>query len=271
MSDTASATRHFAEACRLHQAGELERAEIAYRRVLSEDPMMVDALRNLGALLRKIGKPEEGLKYQERAVRLCPNDTGLLGNLGNVFRDLGRLESSKEAFSKAIRIDNNNTGARLGLAITLNAMKEHGSVIDTNIQFINKKEIRNEDNEYAQLLLEIGNAYHELGDFNSAIKTWGIAQNYAVGEQKLSMVLNSAQVLCSKNKYEDAENILKPFIKTNPESANVIYALAVTMKGQGRWEEACKMFEEALGKEPNYAICLNSYGLLLRDGQNTQS
>ena len=79
------------------------------------------------------------------------------------------------------------------------------------------------------------------------------------------MVLNTAQALCEKNKYDEAEEVILPLLKTFNEQPNLIYAYGVILKGKGKWEEACLNFEKAIEKEPNYSICFNTYGLLLRE------
>ena len=79
------------------------------------------------------------------------------------------------------------------------------------------------------------------------------------------MVLNTAQVLCEQKEYLKAEELLISQGEIIGMQPNIQYALGVTKRGQGKHEEAAKYFEKALSIDPNYAICLNTYGLLLRD------
>lgn len=272
MDSAVAGLRLFSKACEHHQRQELEEAELLYRESVTRDPSLVDAWRNLGSMLRQLGRPSEGLVCQEKAVSLQPSDPGLLGNLGNVLRDLGRLEESRRAFEKAKDIAPNEIGPRLGLAITLNALKQHEKVIRDLEPFIEKINCKEHENEASELILEIGNAHHCLGNDEKALNLWEQARVQSRGEKQLAMVLNTAQVLCEKQKYADAENLLRPYLKDFPVQPNLIYAIGVTVRGQGRWEEACELFTKALEHDPNYAICLNTYGLLLREmGQIHQS
>tara|TARA_B100001173_G_scaffold251481_1_gene222452 strand:+ start:2059 stop:4362 length:2304 start_codon:yes stop_codon:yes gene_type:complete len=272
MDSASSGLRLFAKACEHHQRQELSEAESLYRESVQRDPSLVDAYRNLGSMLRQMGRPEEGLVCQEKAVALQPRDPGLLGNLGNVLRDLGRLDEARSAFEKATEIAPNEIGPHLGLAITLNALKQHERLITELEPFIEKIDSNEKKNEASELILEIGNAYHCLGNEKQALILWEEARIHSQGEKQLAMVLNTAQVLCSKQNHAEAENILKPYLKHFPAQPNLIYAIGVTVRGQGRWEEACELFTKALEHDPNYAICLNTYGLLLREmGQVHQS
>ena len=76
----------------------------------------------------------------------------------------------------------------------------------------------------------------------------------AAHNQKLAIVLKRAQVLCEKNDYVAAEEILMPMMLKYREQPNLIYALGVAKKGQGKWEEAENLFKEALSLDPKYAI-----------------
>ena len=272
MDSAEAGLRLFSKACEHHLRQELDEAETLYREAVKRDPSLVDAWRNLGSMLRQLGRPEEGLDCQEKAVALQPTNPGLLGNLGNVLRDLGRLDEAKRAFEKATIIAPKEIGPHLGLAITLNALKEHEQIIRQLEPLIEEIDYENNRNDASELILEIGNAHHRLGNEKKALTLWEKARRYSQGEKQLAMVLNTAQVLCEKLKYDEAENLLKPYLKQYPDQQNLIYAIGVTVRGQGRWEEACNLFKLALKYEPNYAICLNTYGLLLREmGQIHQS
>jgi len=254
----------FEQACGQHQAGDLARAEKLYRQALSTNPELVDGWRNLGAMLRKQGKVDEGLRCTEEALKRRPTDQSLWGNAGNALRDLGRLEESKRAFEKAMLLEPKELGPLLGLAITMNKGGEYWPLIHRILPKLDALP-ENSGSNGADLLLEVGNAYHHLGDSKEALKHWQRALHYAKGEKQLLMVLNTAQVLCETQRHADAAVMIEKQIEYNPESANLHYALGVAIKGMGRWEEACKKFDQALELDPNYAICLNTYGLLLRD------
>ena len=57
-----------------------------------------------------------------------------------------------------------------------------------------------------------------------------------------------------------------------PQNENLVYAQGVIARGTGDFERAAQLFERALELNPAYPICLNTYGLLLRDiGRTHQS
>lgn len=254
----------FAQACQRHQQGDLKGAEALYREALASNADLVDAWRNLGAMLRQQGRSAEGLPCSEQAVRLRPDDQSLWSNLGNVLRDLGRLEDSRQAFERAIQLAPQLLGPRLGLAITLNRSGDYWPLIQGISPLLDGLGAE-ANGQAADLLLEVGNAYHHLGQGEQALLHWKQALTLAQGDQQLLMVLNIAQVLCEQQRHGQAEELLRKQLERHPKHSNLLYALGVTAKGQGRWEEACELFEQALQIDPRYVICLNTYGLLLRD------
>ena len=59
----------FDSAVQAHQAGDLARAEQLYRQVLTDNPQHADALRLLGMLVRRQGKPEQAVAYIREALK----------------------------------------------------------------------------------------------------------------------------------------------------------------------------------------------------------
>ena len=261
--DSSRPSLEFLKACQYHQAGRLNEARSCYERSIEQEPTHVDSWRNLGGLMRQLGMAGDALRCAEKAISLRKEDAGLWGNAGNALRDLGRLEESEQAFRKAIKIEPANLGQILGLAITLNKGKRHWDVIQlTNL--IRDVTLTN-SGALADIWLEIGNAYHCLQNKQEALKHWQWAVEACASDKQLMMVLNIAQVLCETGRYTDAEKMLCGQLREHPSNANLHYALGVCNKGIGQWERAVEWFEKSLSLDPTYTICLNTYGLLLRD------
>ena len=255
----------FNQACYWHQQQQLDKAEQLYRQAVEADQGLVDGYRNLGALLRQLGRPEEGLVFQRKAVELKPDDPGLQGNLGNVLRDLGHLTESRTAFEKAVSLAPEMSGPHLGLAITLNAMHEHEVVIEKIGSFLETFPTSGNEKDASQLLLELGNACQQVGNVEDALCYWAKSQELVDDGNNLAVVLNTAQVLCGQRDYLKAEKLLHPLLKTHHEHPNLLYALGVISKGKGDLEKAYDFFQKALEQDPDYAICLNTLGLMLRE------
>lgn len=256
----------FQKACVSHQKGDIGKAIETYKSTVHANPSHASAWRNLGALLRQQGQLVHARQCTERALQLDSKDGSLWGNYGNVLRDLGLLEESADAFRSGLQRNQESHGLLHGLAISLGHKGEHQQVIEllTPVVEASSNPI-NGSNSLAELLLELGNAHHALGQKGLALKYWNEGTHGAEGEKRLFIGLNIAQVLCGQKQFDEASQICKSLEPLFPSSANLMYAEGVIAKGQGQYDKAINLFEQSLKRDPAYPICLNTYGLLLRD------
>lgn len=245
-----------------------------YQQAVQADPNLHIAWRNLGALLRQQGKTQEARHCTEQALRLDCSDGSLWGNYGNVLRDQGLLEESCKAFREGLQRAQGSRGLLQGLAISLGHRGDHQQVVELLTPMADEAlaDTCQSDNTLAELLLELGNAHHTLGQKALALQRWREGTHGAVGEKRLFIGLNIAQVLCGDKQFTEAEKLCRELEPQFPTNENLMYAQGVIARGTGDLERAAQLFEQALESNPAYPICLNTYGLLLRDiGRTHQS
>jgi len=89
----------------LQQAGDLDRAEAAYRKAMAlnnADPMLYN---NLGVVLYTQGKMAEAAALYQKAIKLSPNLALAHNNLGVTLNASERHEEAVPAFTKAIALN----------------------------------------------------------------------------------------------------------------------------------------------------------------------
>ncbi len=86
------------------QAGDLDRAEQAYRRVLERDPTIAYAWYMLGAACHVRGRLEESVVNYQQALRLRPDFPEACNNLGVALHALRRSEESMDALRRALML-----------------------------------------------------------------------------------------------------------------------------------------------------------------------
>ena len=271
---TSQGSNLFLQACSLHQHGNISGAERLYKQAVQADPSLQNAWRNLGALLRQQGQIQEARHCTEQALRLDSSDGSLWGNYGNVLRDQGLLEESCKAFQEGLQRIPGSNGLLQGLAISLGRRGEHRQVVELLAPVADNALRRTDhgDNSLAELLLELGNAHHALGENDQALQRWIEGTHGAEGEKRLFIGLNIAQVLCGDKQFAEAAQLCQELEPLFPRNENLVYAQGVIARGTGDLEHAAQLFERALSINPAYPICLNTYGLLLRDiGRTHQS
>ena len=108
----------FQTGVKAHLAGDLERAERAYRRTIALFPGFAEAHNNLGVLLRE-RDPREALARFRDAARLAPADADGLLNLSWALIEQGELEEAADVLGRACEADPSNLEARRHLATLL--------------------------------------------------------------------------------------------------------------------------------------------------------
>ncbi|MEY3202153.1 MAG: hypothetical protein RIR70_1703 [Pseudomonadota bacterium] len=94
----------FNQAVALHQQGQWDAAESAYRAVLASTPEHADAHNNLALLLKKRGQFEEAESAYKRAIALRPDAVESLNNLAVLYLETNRLEEGEACFKQALKL-----------------------------------------------------------------------------------------------------------------------------------------------------------------------
>ena len=95
----------------LHLTGALTDAEIAYRRILSVDPLQTEVQHHLGVLLHQKGNTQEGIELIIKALEIDAGSASRYNDLGNIFTQIGGLTDAAAAFS--LSLDFNDTDANV--------------------------------------------------------------------------------------------------------------------------------------------------------------
>jgi Flp pilus assembly protein TadD len=91
-------------------------AILAYRKVLREDPDQVDALCNLGACYRELGRVEEASAMTERALALDPQNLAALCNKGSILADERRFDEAIAIFTAVLQREPQSFTGRFQMA-----------------------------------------------------------------------------------------------------------------------------------------------------------
>lgn len=108
---------------RLLMERQLPASEELFRRVLTQDPQSVSALRNLAVVQRERGKGDEAIATLERAVELEASDAGLQADLAAAYLASGRVAEAVDGFGRALALEPTLQSARFGLANALIAQE----------------------------------------------------------------------------------------------------------------------------------------------------
>lgn len=123
------AERIFARAVEVHRAGRIVEAMRHYAEALARDPAHVQALNNLGVLLRGQGKQAAAEACYRRALALAPGNASLSNNLGNILRERGRLREALSHFLGAVEANPEDGGLLGGLGQALSDLGRYDDAV----------------------------------------------------------------------------------------------------------------------------------------------
>jgi tetratricopeptide (TPR) repeat protein len=101
------------------EAGDPERAGVAFEHALAFDPEIPEALNGLGIVARSEGRLEEARAHFARAVWIDDSFAEGHANLGETLLALGRTDAARAEMEAALRIDPDLADARQNLARSL--------------------------------------------------------------------------------------------------------------------------------------------------------
>jgi len=100
-----------------HGAGDLQKAEDLYWRILDAEPEQPVALHLLGVIAHQMGDNAAAAELIGKAVAARPDYADAHGNLGLALQELGRFDEAITSYGKAIAINPGHHGAYMKLLL----------------------------------------------------------------------------------------------------------------------------------------------------------
>ncbi len=200
----------------LMNRNEIVAAEGALLGLLNDVPEEPDALQLLGVLRRAQGRIEEAEALYRRSLVANPEQSQVHHNLGNLLHSIGRNDEAVAAQREAIRLKPN----------------------------------------YAEAHLNLGLALLLTGDFTGAEQSFRAAlriqPNFTFAKQGVAIALNE------QNRPKEAETLLRQTLALGSRDPRQIAALehnlGISVKMQGRFGEALRLFDAAQTKVPDMVM-----------------
>ncbi len=102
---TSEQTKMIEDAVALHQSGQLDLAEIQYKKLLNYLPDNTLLLTNLGTIALQKGRLEDAVRIIGKSLQINSNQPNALNNRGNALKDLKRLDEALASYDRAIALN----------------------------------------------------------------------------------------------------------------------------------------------------------------------
>ena len=240
-----------------HQAGRLDEADAAYRRVLAALPKHFDALHLLGVVAMQRGRLDDARVLIADAIALNPKFAAAHNNLGNVYLRQGRLDDARACFEHAVKLQPGFGDAHYNLG---NQLRRQGLLQDAATHFrraaaVNAKSVEAHTNLGATLL--------DLGDARGAAKA--LETTVRLKPDDAEALSNLGLALAQAGEAVRALDVLDRARKLDPKSITALCNRGTVLARLGRHAEARQCLEAAVVAEPASAAAHCNLGNVLRD------
>lgn len=204
-----AASGQLMNAVALHQAGNLDAADAAYRRILAASPDDSNALHYLGLIAFQKKNYSDAVSLIEQAIRINAETPAFHCNLGNAYMRLLNYEAASGAYANACRLDPQFGVALLGLCNAYRARGLAGEAVQAGRQAV----------LFAPQLFDAwiatGDALIDVDDIDEAEKCFRHALTLRPGSAPALMKLN--YVLTRYGLLDEAEQCTGQALRSDPD------------------------------------------------------
>jgi tetratricopeptide (TPR) repeat protein len=233
-----------AAAVRQHRAGNLDRAEALYERILRAEPQHADALHLQGLVAHQRGRQARGEALIRRALAVSDRPAAFHNSLGAVLLAQQRPAEAEAALARAIGRDplyaeafNNRGNARQALGRPAEAIADYRRALELRP-------------DYAEAHVNLGRALQTLGRTADAAAEFRLAAAVRPDYAKAHRLLGDA--LGELGRRDEAEAACREAIRCDTEDADNHAALAALLERSSRLEEALAAAAAALARAPSH-------------------
>jgi predicted O-linked N-acetylglucosamine transferase (SPINDLY family) len=275
----------------LHRQGNLADAEALYLQILGADPQLFGPRYYLGIMRLQQGRNAEACEYLGQAVRVHPDDLGVLMNYGMALRAAGRAQEALETFDRALAIQPNLAEALYNRGVALSDLQHYELAVDAyNRALVVQPEM-------VAALVNRAVALAAMQRFDDALAAYDrvlamqpsnvIALNHrgltkralgrsieAIADYDRALALkpdhdetryNRGVALMDLQRAGEALAMFEAVSQAYQANAEMLNNRGVALWNLKRPEEALACYARALSLEPGFAEAWGNQGLALRD------
>jgi arylsulfatase A-like enzyme/Tfp pilus assembly protein PilF len=231
--DRIEAYEDLKRALALRQAGRDEEAVAAFRKLLVDNPGMIDAWETLGYTLIRLGRTREGVEAVDRALRLDPLRTTAHLALAKVFA----LEGKEEAARKHAELASGQDPAQ-GNETLAQIMMDRGD-LPRAVQYARRSVAADPQRIMSRFVL--GVAAQRAGRYEEALREFEQAEEAKRRQRRVvvrNLHANMADCLARLGREAEAEREFRRELEAIPQSEEARVGLALLYRSQGRDGEA---------------------------------
>jgi len=229
----------------LVQAGRLDEAETATRKLITTNPKSAEAYALLGVILDQRGNSAEAEREYDKALRLRPNLVSALTNLGVLLARTNRPVEAIAKFEQVLRIAPKHEQAIFNLGALYAARGNYKLAVPLLEKTAGPapcKPVGREPTNTA-LILTLLNAYVHIDRQKDALALSQCLEEISANDPKTLFTL--ALSLAEAHEYAEAVRLFERTNELRPQTYEVLYNLGLALYNLDRLEEAGQSMRSA--------------------------
>ena len=216
----------------------LDKALKSYNDAISANPEYIEAINNIGILLKRQGNKEKAIETFKKALSIKPDYAEPYYNIANILNGQGKYHQAIDNYKKVISLSPNHVDAYNNMGITF---RNQGNLLESIESFNKGLQIKP---DYIEILSNLGISLLDLGRLEEAQKAFKkvilIKPNYTDGYNNLGATFKE------QGKIKDAVEAYKKSLELNPNYPGTLYNLGFILFEKGDWNESLKYFQSSI-------------------------
>lgn len=240
----------FQNAMALHEAGRLDEAENAYRRLLETAPENSDLLHLVGMIAAQKGAYDAAVPYLYKAVKAVPDAVPYRFTLACALQSAGHLNEALENYREILKRDPSlpDTYNNMG-----NIFLQKGDALEAERHFQKALE---KNPSYAPSFINLGAMKRNSNDFDAALSFFDKA--IAAAPEMADGYAQKALLLRENGRLDEALACYDKALAIEPENAVVLNGRGVALEAAGRLDEALACYDRVIALAPRFADAYNN-------------
>ena len=251
------------EALRLHQSGQLKRAEEIYRQILGSNPDDPDALHLLGVTELQAGQHQLAVDHICRAIGVKATQADYHHHLGQAYQALGRSVNARASFVQALKLNPALAASHYHLGLVEHNASDWAAAAQHYERALRLRP------EMVEAHVNLGDVLRAQGKLDEAATEYRAAVR--LRPECVEALHNLGAALVELERFQEAADCLQELVSRQPELAEGHYNLGRAWKGLGRSSEAQSQFQEALQVRPDFAIAHYAIANMLHEQGDLQA
>jgi predicted TPR repeat methyltransferase len=211
-------------AVKVHQAGDMDQAEMLYQRLIEAVPDHLNALHFYGVLCHQQQRQLEAAALIGRIIEIDPKNADAHNNLGNVLEGQGKVTEAEACYRKAIALMPGHAPALNNLGVVLMARKAAEEALDAYAKAVNLSPAT------ADYRCNLANALRKCDRIDDAIAAY--RKVVALDATHLGAWQGLSRMLIKAGRKDEAAEVFDAWLVKDPQNPIARY-LQASFMGQG--------------------------------------